>query len=292
MFQGIRDHLFPLNEAWQNYQIFEKAGGDVRLLTYPFGHQYIKPDFSLLRDLLESGEFYAGAIPSFPDQGLNTLASCGDIQINQATLAWFNDKLRDRGDADQVITTGQDHCLTLSEGDAISVPEMPVGGESVTFGDGTLPTTLLLGPNPLPKPVSLGTMPKDGVIAGIPTATIHVSRGDETLDDACLEESDPLAGTGTCDAIFYVGIGILNKGELTPIDGQVHPVRGFGTHEINLTGIAERLSAGDELALMLYPQHSTFPLMVSRDLTSFLVQVSGTVNLPLLSPDGRERIGF
>ena len=71
------------------------------------------------------------------------------------------------------------------------------------------------------------------------------------------------------------------------IDEQVQPLRGLGRHEVQLTGIAERLQPGDRLVLMLYGQHPTFVGAFSRDLTSYLIQVSGNVKLPLLTADGQ-----
>lgn len=294
MFQATRDNLFPLNEAYENFLTMKQAGGDVRLLTYPFGHHYLSPSVGLIQESIQNGEFYAEALPQLADQGLATLTSCGDIELVRATLAWFNDKLLDRGDADNVITSGQQVCYSLDPDDSVHAPDVTVGGQAfpvagLSLGGIQTPVTVLAGANPLPTLVPLTDISEDAVIAGIPTADINLSLGSELLDSQCLEASDPLLGLATCDAILFAGVGVIRGGAGAPelIDEQVQPIRGLGRHEIQLTGIAERLQAGDQLVLMLYGQHPTFLGAFSRDLTSFVIQVSGEVKLPLLSPDGQ-----
>ncbi|PSF07385.1 CocE/NonD family hydrolase [Marinobacter halophilus] len=297
MFQGMRDSLFPFNEAYENYLSMKKAGGDVRLLTYPFSHHYLAPNVGLIQETLASFDFYLDAVPELPAAGLNTLASCGDIEINRATVAWFNEKLLDKGNADNVITTGQQICYTLSPGDAVSTPEVTVGGDSFpiaydVFGS-SLPVQALIGAAGVaPTIVPLTTMPEAGVIAGIPTVNLNVSLGLPALDEACLESSDPILGLGTCDAILFVGVGVTKNGLSLPelIDEQVQPIRGLGNQQVQLTGVAERLSEGDRLVLMIYGQHPTFVGAFSRDLVVSTVQVSGEVALPILTSDGQERL--
>jgi len=53
---------------------------------------------------------------------------------------------------------------------------------------------------------------------------------------------------------------IKKAGASTPnfklVDDQVKPIRGLGVHDIDLVGVAERLAAGDELALLFYGAHT------------------------------------
>ncbi|MGM0769288.1 MAG: alpha/beta hydrolase family protein [Pseudomonadota bacterium] len=295
MFQGMRDSLFPFNEAWENYRELKAAGGDVRLLTYPFSHHYLAPNVGLIQETIPSLDFYAKALPELAGAGLNVLASCGDINANQAAVAWFNEKLLDRGNADNVITTGDQICYTLTPGDAVSAPEVTVGGSRFPvsreiFGQ-EVPVTALTGlAGLIPAGIPLTTLETDAVIAGIPTATLNLGAVIAGTEDLCLDTSDPLTATGTCDAILFVGVGVIRGGASVPelIDEQVQPVRGFGEHDIELTGIAERLEAGDQLVLMLYGQHPTFLGAFSRDLTVASVNVSGEVALPLLTSDGQQ----
>lgn len=294
MFQGMRDSLFPFNEAAENYRILEAAGGDVRLLTYPFSHHYLSPNVGLIQETLANLAFYSGELPTLANADLNPLASCGSIDATQATVAWFNEKLLNRGDADNVITTGQQICYTLAPGDAVSTPDITVGGTSYPVGVNVLgantPVPVLSGPaGTLPTIVPLATMESEAVLAGIPTATLALSTGLPELDAQCLESSDPILHTGTCDAIVFVGVGVIRSNQPTPelIDEQVQPLRGLGEHEAELTGIAERLQTGDQLVLMIYGQHPTFAGAFSRDLAVPSVQLSGHVELPLLKADGQ-----
>jgi ABC-2 type transport system ATP-binding protein len=66
------------------------------------------------------------------------------------------------------------------------------------------------------------------------------------------------------------------------IDEQVLPIRGFGTFELDMVGVGERLVAGDQLVLMVYGNQQGFVATSSRDLTTAIVTVSGTVSVPML----------
>lgn len=294
MFQGMRDSLFPFNEAVENYRTLKAAGGDVRLLTYPLSHHYLAPNVGLIQETLANLAFYSGELPTLANGDLNALAKCGDIGSNQAAVAWFNDKLLGRGSADNVITTGQQICYTLAPGDAISAPDITTGGTTFEVGfdalGNPLPASVLIGAAGItPTVVPLETLDTEAVIAGIPTASLRVSTGLPELDSQCLESSDPILHAGTCDSIVFAGVGIMRQDLPVPelIDEQVHPLRGLGQHTVELTGIAERLNAGDQLVLMLYGQHPTFAGAFSRDPVVPAVQVSGEVALPLLAPDGQ-----
>lgn len=292
MFQSTRDNLFPFNDAFDNYRVYSAAGGDVRLLTHSSGHELFSPNLGKVQETLASQDFYSEALA---EGGIDALSNCGDINKSDATLAWFDEKLRGQGDADAVITTGDQICYTLRPGDAVSAPKVTVGGQAFPVTnllgeEGAV--TALAGPNPVPAMVDLGVLEEDAVIAGIPTADLTLSLGDDTLDSLCLEEGVPLLNLGSCDAILFAGIGVVRASNPVPelIDEQVFPLRGLGRHEVDLTGIAERLEAGDRLVLMLYGQHPTFVGAFSRDLTSYLLQVSGSVRLPLLTPDGQKEL--
>jgi len=94
----------------------------------------------------------------------------------------------------------------------------------------------------------------------------------------------PLA-IGACDPILYLGIGHRRKGteRWDLVDDQLTPIRGFGAHEGRMTGVAERLAEGDELALLIYAFHAQYPLTGSHDVFVPAVELSGDVSLPLLS---------
>jgi ABC-2 type transport system ATP-binding protein len=51
-----------------------------------------------------------------------------------------------------------------------------------------------------------------------------------------------------------------------------------------MSGIAERLGEGDEVALLVYGFHAQYPMTWSYDVLVPAVSLSGTVALPLLGP--------
>ena len=278
IFQGPRDDLFNLNEAYKNYQCLKRAGGDVRLLSYEFGHGVLAPDLGLVQQTLEA-------------QTLPIGRNCGPINANQAAVAWFNEKLLGKGSANEVIQTASDICLSLTQSDAVAVTAMPVGGE-------TFPVQL---PGGLPVPVTLGQLAptivplmtisnEREVIAGIPQLNINVGRGNDALDGLCQTAAEPLLRLGSCDSTVFVGLGVIPlaaKGSRLPLvpellDEQVLPIRGFGQFELEMVGVAERLVAGDQLVLMLYGNQQGFVATSSRDLSAAIVTVSGTVSVPML----------
>lgn len=325
MFQGFRDSLFTFNEAYRNYQCLSALGGDVRLLTYPFGHHYLAPNVGFVLETVQGLPTLLGALPDLAQGNLDAFAGCGEVDATAATLAWFDEKLRGLGNADDVITSGQDVCLTMTYGDAVTVPEVTVGGQSFELaGPAGVPVTALSGAaGVLPTLVPLGSVTEEAVIAGIPTLSVTLTDPlamlnplEEVLLDPllcndvirgllgplvdplrCSQTTPPLLVLKGDDVILFAGIGIL-RAELIPgvplplpvpelIDEQVFPLRGIGPHDVMLEGIAERLQPGDQLFLMLYGVHPTFVGTFSRDLLTITVGVDGEVKLPLLTADGR-----
>lgn len=288
MFQGFRDSLFNFNEAYANYECMRRAGGDVRLLTYATGHHVFQPTLGLIQEGLQNGEFFYENSDTLINGDISSFSQCGGTNVTDATLAWFNEKLRGESSTDDVIASGSDFCLSLDYGDAITTPDITIGGHSLELQLAGGPIRALAGPEPLPVMVPLLTLPEDAVIAGIPTINAKLSSGLSFIDNACLEESDPLLGLGTCDAILFAGIGVMRPGMLVPelIDEQVTGLRGYGEHNLELVGIAERLAAGDRLFLMIYGTHPNYFASFSRDLLSYAVKLSGSIQLPLLTADG------
>ena len=68
------------------------------------------------------------------------------------------------------------------------------------------------------------------------------------------------------------------------LDDQLTPLRGLGTHNVPMTGIAEALADGEELGLLVYGYHLQYFTSISRDLLVPAVTISGTVDVPLLVP--------
>ena len=287
MFQGFRDSLFNFNEAYHNYQCLKQAGGDVRLLSYPFGHHYLEPSIGLVEEGANDVPTFVGALSGISSGDSAVAGSCGDIDVKAATLAWFNEKLKGIGNADDVITSGHKVCMSLTYNDAVTRDTVPIGGvqRPVQTPLGT-PVPALTGlAGAVPTLVPLGTLQQDAVLAGIPTLDVSM---DLPFGEYCQQTTDPVTGTGTCDAILFAGLGVLrSNGVAEVIDEQVLPLRGLGVHQTNMVGIAERLHQGDKLFLLLYGAHPTFITGLSKDLTALSVLVGGSVSLPLLDSDGQ-----
>lgn len=248
--QGAHDALFDVNEAYANYQCLTQSGGDVRLYTYPAGH------------VLPSGPGLLFPAPN----AIADLFSCGPKNASALELGWLRAKLKDEPDA---ISNLPKVCLSLdSAGDAIAQANFKVGGAAYN-----LPAKLV-GANLLgsaPAVINLYKPASTQVLAGIPTATLTIA--------------DPILGVyGVGDPIVFVALGKNGF----PIDDQIMPVRGYGTHSINLKAIAERLAAGEQLQLLYYGTHYQYFSAGSR-FSPPLVKVTGQVRLPLLGDVPRFR---
>lgn len=276
--QGMIDTLFNYNEAWWNRQCLAAAGANVSLYTHNTGH--------------------ALPVAQAPDKPPSNTGACALDE-----KAWFDSHLRPGSapvqlaetcfalgaDEDTVNLAAKDVLAPLSsaaKNDGFTVMELagpagpllvPSGVEGIANLSGNLPIT-----------ASLGVVQAEGILAGIPRLQVTVSSAagvNETVAGDCKTLSFP-ARVG-CDSIIFVGLG-KKTGALPTfglIDDQVQPLRGLGVHEVDLVGIAERVQAGDELAVLFYATHPQFFSAYSRDATLPLVEVSGTVSLPLYGTD-------
>ena len=288
--QGFRDTLFNFNDGVGNYECLKAAGGDVRLLTHQTGH--------LLPVALPEGAqsaldpFYAAlTLPGFQDGGGSR--TCGTINLDDAQFAWFEEKLQGKaGAVDAALPIGNDVCLSLAEGDAISVDTVKRGGDPFDIDSSTPQFNSVLGVvgsllgssirELLLADQPLMTVPEQGaVLAGVPIVEITLA----PVGGLGLEECPTPLALGACDPILFLGLGQRLAGEQRwdLIDDQLTPVRGFGTQTLDMTGIAERLTPGAELGLLMYGFHAQYPVTWSRDLVLPAMTVSGQVQLPLLS---------
>lgn len=297
LWQGFPDTLFNVTEAFDNYRCLRERGGDVRLLTHQTGHVLPLGAEALAGESVgDALDALSGlvAVPEF--QGPAGANACGGIDRQAATLAWFDAKLKDRpAELAATVPTGDSICLSLADGDAVAVSEVPVGGEDLPFAT-DLPAvsgvigaaTSVLGPD-LPGgigAVELTTIGDEGaVLGGQPTFHLEVTPAVPALAlDDCLLDFLPLA----CDPIVYIGLGYRRDGSWQLIDDQLTPVRGFGSHGTpqdpeRLVAVAERLEAGDTLGLLLFGFHPQYLGTFSRDLLVPAVNLTGRVQVPLLS---------
>lgn len=307
--QGFMDTLFNFNEAANSYDCLKELGGDVRLLTHQTGH--ILP---VSLETVPGGEQlkqFTDALVRAPEfQGPGGSRTCGSLNLDNVTFAWFEAKLHGDKDAlDNALPIGNDVCLSLEEGDAIASETIPRGGKSFELD---METSALNGAfgilgslanadlsEQLLQSQSLYTTPEGGaVLAGIPRLKITIERlvnpGDDLLGDIvpdlfpdnCAVEILPLG----CDPIYFFALGKRAAGEdnWELIDDQLTPLRGFGEHDLDMTGIAERLSKNDEVGLLIFGFHPQYPVTFSRDLLVPASSINGSVEIPILDPQSYE----
>lgn len=291
--QGTRDTLFNFNDGFNNYNCLKARGGDVRFLSHESGH--ILPVSVATAPGAEDGldPFYdAITPPNFQDAG--SARDCGSLKLDDVQFAWFEEKLQFKaGAVDAALPIGKSPCLSLAAGDAVSVPEIKVGGTAFPIALDTPQFSSALGilgatlgnaaREQLLANVPLSTIGSGGaVLAGVPVLDVELS-GVSGLEQASC--AAPIA-VGACDPMLFLAIGHRKAGTTRwdLVDDQITPVRGFGAHSIRMNGIGERLAEGDELALMIYGFHAQFPITWSRDVFVPAVNISGSVALPLLAP--------
>lgn len=240
--QSARDTLFNMNGARDNAACLKALGGDVRMLTKTNGHDG------------GDGE------------------RCGGIDKAQSIRDWFDEKLKGVTDKASYIPN---YCFTLGESgvDAVITSDFPsnINGFSVTETEVTA-----LSHSSEVASVLLKTAGSEGeILAGIPKATLTVSGVAEELP---VEPLDPL------DPILFLGIGVRSAGsdsDTLVMENQVRPIRGYGNHDVELTGVNVRLEPGDEVRLLIYSGfNSRYPNSGSR--IPVPVTVGGSVELPLL----------
>lgn len=280
--QGFRDSLFNLNHAVDTYDCLKKLGGDVRLHTHQAGHIFSQVSVTNVPGFEDGADpAYAAATP--PNSGdVAGNHQCGTVNSGDVTWAYFEEKLLGKAGAiAKASKAGSDICISLRQGDAIAVKEIKRGGASYAINgstpqfNGAATTATGAGGSEAQETLLtaqlLAKMPAGGgVIAGIPMMDIKLS---------------PLSGApANGDPILFLGIGWRKAGKarFDLLDDQLTPVRGFGTHKGRMVGIAERLSEGDELALLIYGSHLQYPQNNSRDAMTPALNISGTVELPVL----------
>lgn len=298
--QGFRDTLFNFNDGLHNYECLHALGGDVRLLTHQTGH--ILP-VSLgavgLEDPLDP--FYQAI--TFPGTGdAAGTRSCGTLNLDDVQFAWFQEKLRgENGAINAALPTGKDFCLSLAEGDAIETKSVKRGGQSFDIDASTPQLNSLLGvvgsllgngvrDSLLLADQALYTVPAGGaIIAGVPMLHVDIEGLTGAEQATCTTDLVQLA----CDPIYFLAIGHRPAGQTRwdIIDDQITPVRGFGQHDLEMNGIAERLAEGEQVALLIYAFTAQYPITWSRDVAVPASTLSGTVDLPLLNASDIVRDG-
>jgi pimeloyl-ACP methyl ester carboxylesterase len=293
--QGMIDTLFHFNQAWWNHQCLNAAGANVSLYTHNSGH------------VIPYGQS--------PDKVSSDTDSCGFYKSDDQK-PWFDERLKTK-----ITTVAEDTCFALGgsalgdyvlgESDdtvKLAAEDVLAPGASDQFTERSVTPQTAIPNGPAgflnlsannPVIALLGKIQADNgaILAGIPHLTVNVTtssldEGNEVAPNC----NDPETSTVTgCDSITFVGLGKKLAGGQTfsLIDDQLQPIRGLGTHDIDLVGIAERLDKDDELAVLFYAVHPQFASSASRDLTIPAVNISGTVLLPLYisGEDGQPIVG-
>ena len=232
----------------------------MRLLTYQSGHNtaYVVPD---------PGEAY------LPPGNAHD-RRCGSLYLGTAMRMFFDQYLKGvPGAADGVPTRP---CLSIAKDDAVLVKQVMTlqsGGETAV----EVPATRVVAGTGLDQPVTvdLGIVgaPGSSVVAGIPHARLTVQAAPDSIGEP----------------IIFVGLGQRHNAAPDAwdlIDNQVLPLRGTGTFDVDLVGVAARLAAGEKLALLLYGRQSLFTAARSAEVPEPVilpVTVSGEVWVPLLA---------
>jgi len=199
--------------------------------------------------------------------------SCGSLDYNTATVAWFDQYLKGMQGAVAAAGIPTEPCLSTRSGDAFLVPTITTGHAGTHF---TIPpTTAIAGTLPdVPTVVPLG--PKftaAGTVGGLPRMELNVQ--------------PVVAGIG--EPILFFGIGQLHAADpllYDLLDNQLTPIRGVGEHDVDMTGIAARIAPGDQLALLIFGEEDQYDATGSLNLAApavVPVTVSGNVWVPLLN---------
>jgi ABC-2 type transport system ATP-binding protein len=230
LFQGIRDTLFTANNAWGDEQCWSQGGGDVRMLTYNYGHNFLQvvPDPYL--------DLYYGDPQAVLDE------NCGSTNVDTATLAFFNQYLKGQANAASAIPTMP--CWEMGDETAVLTPTILHGKTTTAY---TIPSTTAIAGAGLDVPTAIplgSTFATPAIVAGFPHMAITVT---------------PIA-SGT-EPFLFLGIGQMHAskpGAWDLVDNQLTPISGAGTFDLDMTGIATKLAAGDQLALLVYGEEDQY----------------------------------
>ena len=286
--QGMRDTLFNFNEAWWNWQCMTKRSDrdtDVGLITHQQGH--LLPGLQPM-----PGEF-----------------ACSGLSVAEATMAFFNEKLRLQPASESLTLTKGHICMSLAEQDAVYIPfedflapraegiavseqGLAYKKEAFEITDYKIPQTPIVIPSSAmslngiaaafsavaPQTATLLDINEESILAGIPLLDVTITAA----------TSDLCSPTTECDTQLFIGLGKRSDAEadFVLIDEQLTPVRGTGDRvNIEMVGIAERLKQGDQLGLLVYAAHPQFFSSASRDPITTAVSLSGNILIPLYSAD-------
>lgn len=274
--QGVRDTLFPLNEALNMHRYLSSAGGDVKIIAHESGHGAVR-----------SG---AGS------QGPIGQAYCGSIDAITTIRRWLDEKLYKRA-----AVALPDICVALDNRTGVHVtnvapatsahrvaisPAATVTGSSENNVRSAADEALFFA-------LSRTITQTNQILLGTPIARLTVS--------ASPFNSDPTPLTGPNAAGVFIGIGIQRNNQVYLVDDQVQPVlssdnrTGATPEPIELVAVAEKLEVGDRVGVLLYGKHDLYenhPIGsggVGTNWDGNAATVLGSVDLPIIEVDKLDR---
>ena len=196
---GVRDTLFPLNEALDMHRYLSSAGGDVKIIAHESGHGAVR-----------SG---AGS------QGPIGQAYCGSIDAITTIRRWFDEKLYKRA-----AVALPDICVALDNQTGVHVTNVAPATSAHRVAISPVATVTGSSENNVRSPanealffaLSQTITQTNQILLGTPIARLAVS--------ATPFNSDPTPFTGPNAAGVFIGIGIQRNNQVYLVDDQVQPV--------------------------------------------------------------------
>ncbi len=280
LIQGMRDVLFPLDQAIAARDCFQRRGRDVRLIAAEHGH--LNPSAQLS--------------PGMPVWHLDKHVQCGgkELEVKALILDWFNGKLKDQPTLDAIPR----YCLT---GDAVvdaaeklpelhwqNLPKAHVGSGISGMVEWAAQPLDRLGnlfiPAKLPKdwqqPSNGWLRPGRIPLYAADEATWIVGSPELRLDISHADRRDPVL-------FLRMAVWTPGSGTYRVLNQQVTPVYGFGQQTVKLAGVRAKLEKGEVLGLLAQGWSSQFRLSGSGFGTD--ASVSGQIGLPLVKAGAEAR---
>lgn len=245
--QGMRDVLFPLNEAKENYDCLANGKHDVRLIATQGGHLLPLSQWSWV-----------------PGYHVESTIHCDGKRIDMAQMAvdWFDEKLKKLpGKANYIPQI----CLTQDYDTGTTFKSIPVANQHFKFGEITVNnnfTGFFETPLTITDSLTGWVMPRmdspaladherndthfrpafiplelvrgRAILAGIPAMNIMLNAVDPAKEP-----------------IVYLGVAVkrAKTRKIELISDQITPIRGAGRHKGEMAGISTRLHKNDIIGL-------------------------------------------
>ncbi len=277
LIQGMRDVLFPLNEAVENYKCMADGRHDVRLIATQGGHLLPFTQWSLI-----------------PGYQVESTIQCDGKQIDLSEMAvhWFDEKLKGvKGKADSI----PDICITHDDHTGTSFAHIPEVTQRHTFQRITLQnnfTGFFEAPLGMfdtaagwflprldapvltehtkaetsirPAFIPIKVARSEGILAGIPEIRVTMK--------ARNPQDEPIAFLG-------VAVKRASSRKIELLSDQITPVRGAGLHTGQLAGISTRLHKDDIVGVWAGGYSNQYRFSGGDWFTSTTLQ--GEIGLPM-----------